>query len=291
MHPFLYPAAEALTTTSLPDPICHYTDQRGFLGILSSRSIWAADLRYLNDSEEYQVGFRKVLQRMETLTADNVALKAMIARSLDPITLDNAVGVGVASFSAIADDLSQWRGYGSGSGGIAIEFDPALLALHILMSGSSLGQCIYDEDEHDRVVAALCDAVVADAKLALTDDAQVPDFMRRTTLSVQLTCALLKDSAFAAEREYRMVVWFSLPPSLTQHVRAGRSTLVPYFSVPLDFEYGQPSVQRSGRLPIRTVRVGPTAHPRLAARAAQLALQLENQPGSVSVSRVPFRNW
>ncbi len=40
--------------SQLPDVVYHYTTAAGLLGICTSKKIWATDIRYLNDSEEFQ---------------------------------------------------------------------------------------------------------------------------------------------------------------------------------------------------------------------------------------------
>jgi|SRR5579864_2927161 len=47
------PLAEKLWLETLPTrPLCHYTSQRGLVGILNDRAMWATDANYLNDSQE-----------------------------------------------------------------------------------------------------------------------------------------------------------------------------------------------------------------------------------------------
>ncbi|MFI7172114.1 DUF2971 domain-containing protein [Rhodococcoides fascians] len=44
-----------------PEIVSHYAAATGFQGIVGSRSIWATDLRYLNDTKELKYGLRSVL--------------------------------------------------------------------------------------------------------------------------------------------------------------------------------------------------------------------------------------
>jgi hypothetical protein len=47
------PLAEKLGLETVPTkPLCHYTSQRGLMGILTDRAMWATDANYLNDSQE-----------------------------------------------------------------------------------------------------------------------------------------------------------------------------------------------------------------------------------------------
>lgn len=40
--------------TKLPETLYHYTNQEGFLGIISSKKIWATDILFLNDAIEFE---------------------------------------------------------------------------------------------------------------------------------------------------------------------------------------------------------------------------------------------
>jgi hypothetical protein len=40
----------------------HYTSQRGLLGIIKEKKIWATNIRYLNDEREFDYGIDEVLR-------------------------------------------------------------------------------------------------------------------------------------------------------------------------------------------------------------------------------------
>jgi|WetSurMetagenome_2_1015567.scaffolds.fasta_scaffold1664213_1 hypothetical protein len=44
----------------------HYTSQRGLLGIMKEKKIWATNIRYLNDESEFDYGVNKVLEVLES---------------------------------------------------------------------------------------------------------------------------------------------------------------------------------------------------------------------------------
>ena len=131
----------------------HYTTAGGLHGILTSQQLWATDISYLNDAEEFTGFFdRKLLRLVEGGVQRGIASAGktveglrninavggpeVIARDL-PSKLCNTIRevtlryqVYVASFcspSGIDGNdglLSQWRGYGL-DGGYAIVFDTA----------------------------------------------------------------------------------------------------------------------------------------------------------------------
>jgi hypothetical protein len=39
--------------SALPTPLYHYTDVHGVYGIIQDQAIWASNIRYLNDSQEF----------------------------------------------------------------------------------------------------------------------------------------------------------------------------------------------------------------------------------------------
>ncbi len=269
----------------------HYTDQTGFLGLLRDKAMWASDLRYLNDSLEYSMGFDRIVAQLSASSEADAQLRALLANVLQNVTPTRVFGVCVASFSLTEDDLSQWRAYGGGSGGLAVGFDPAPLARRILLTGSLIGAVRYSEQEHQRIVEQLSAEIVQDARRVLGGDLPQPEFQDRCSLSVQLASALMKHPKFYAEREWRMIVWSALPPYVNAGVRPGRSMLVPYVAVRLDAVASPDGVSFANGLPLSDVWVGPTPHPELALRGVGMALQTFGESANPRESAVPFRNW
>lgn len=56
----------------------HYTDTHGLMGIINSRALWATDINFLNDSDEFHAG-------VKTLTAFCQTEAATTAQSADPV--------------------------------------------------------------------------------------------------------------------------------------------------------------------------------------------------------------
>jgi hypothetical protein len=215
-----YDSAKGLTSRRFPGPVFHYTNQAGFLGILREKAIWASDLRYLNDSREYQLGFNLIAQQLQKMTAGQPALEEVIRQQFTVTRVEYAAGVGVASSSLEEDDLNQWRAYAGGSGGICIGFDQDLLADRILVTGGLLGEVRYTAAEQSHIVNSVCTDIVADAKRVVSGTTHLVAFDLRCSLTLQLACALMKHHKFAPEREWRIIVRESLPPT----VRSGRAT-------------------------------------------------------------------
>ena len=99
-----------------PDVLYHYTSQRGLLGIIEKKKLWATHIRYLNDSKEfdYALELARKLLRKERDSGDEQRTRfaekglAQLNNSLD---INTPFTVYVASFSRNHDQLSQWRAY------------------------------------------------------------------------------------------------------------------------------------------------------------------------------------
>lgn len=114
-----------------PDLLYHYTDVAGLIGICSSGSMWATNLRCMNDARELAHA-RKLMHDVHAEAKTKAALPAQ--RELIEV-IESRISVQgggypdfySVSFGANGDLLSQWRGYGSSGGGYAIGFESVCL--------------------------------------------------------------------------------------------------------------------------------------------------------------------
>jgi hypothetical protein len=142
-----------LLNTEIPEKLWHYTSIQGFRDIVTSKTIFATDLRFLNDREEF-VHARKiandVLEDTPEVDSNNLPIKEFLGRAINlafntGLLQPGRLQVFVASFTAAEDDLSQWRGYSHGSSGVSLAFN---LKGFRPPSGTdtfvSFAPCIYD---------------------------------------------------------------------------------------------------------------------------------------------------
>ncbi len=120
---------DQLLNRPIPEKLWHYTSIQGFQAIVASKSIWATDLRFLNDREEFihtRNIANKVVAAASELDANGFLNREFLAKAVtsafDSGPLPNSQ-VFVASFSASEDQLGQWRGYSHGSSGVSLAFD------------------------------------------------------------------------------------------------------------------------------------------------------------------------
>jgi hypothetical protein len=153
----------------------HYTDQKGLLGIIENKCIWATHVRYLNDKSEFVAAWEKswnTLQekiRQKELPGKDPAFRQSLeqvfrnsrqrieandkqkgAYYVFCLTDDSASDSHKSGFDG--DRLSQWRGYSRGGYGFSLGFDAVALQASFTASGNMLQlfkRCEYREQEQD----------------------------------------------------------------------------------------------------------------------------------------------
>jgi len=115
---------ETSPAPKLPGWLSHYTDLPGLIGIVDQGVIRASNVAYLNDREELLHGVRCARKAL-----DRIVGNSRLADWAEPIeTVVAQIESGrmpdtyAACFCEKADLLSQWRGYGGGEQGVAIQF-------------------------------------------------------------------------------------------------------------------------------------------------------------------------
>lgn len=172
----------------IPPKLWHYTSIQGFQGIVSSGSIYATDVRFLNDAEEF-VHCRKVAEELVAAMPEvgkfNFPLRENLnwlvteifkSEFLDP----NNAQVFVASFSDSEDDLSQWRAYSHGTQGVSIAFDLRWIRPPI-ESGSAVtfAPCVYSDVEKKALIQSALNRFISVSQSRWNDTGErfVKDFL------------------------------------------------------------------------------------------------------------------
>jgi len=197
-----------------PDVLYHYTDVVGLIGICSSRSLWATNLRFMNDARELAHSRKLMIDVLgEAKTQARLPAQLEVIQEIERMILSQRVGYPdfySVSFSAEGDLLSQWRAYGSSGGGYAIGFETAGLVRPPSPHPQPrpfLHRVIYEEETQLRTLRRTADAMLA--LFATVDPSADLDESRARVFSslgelVGFTTGL-KDPSFAEEKEWRAV--------------------------------------------------------------------------------------
>lgn len=367
---------ELQETENLPKPqglLYHYTDQKGLLGILDNKSIWATHIRYLNDASEYIHGITIAKKLIKELNIDagpvlkaidsdeaSMQMKESIGVAIsDVLNRIDEVSVFVASFfdsekerspeetQDAGDNLGQWRAYSRGSAGFSIGFDKALLSDYIQELGDEYecpitsASCVYDvqvqQDYLNSVVGEIgpivlqhlqssMDNFMANGFPTLMEMAKKninnmpPDEIMQRVIAgaaskfseiyqqgaeafsasmipiltkIVIPPIFMKKPAFRDEHEWRIAKLYS-GSSSDFLFRPGKSSLVPYISVPL------PLLREDGSSLIRRIVVGPSPVIKDAVTAVKMLVEKKGYmvagPGKIYgieiiPSKIPYRDW
>lgn len=260
----------------------HYTTAEGLLSIVERRELWASSVAYLNDAAELTFG-RECLHAAGELVVGELGgifdgegdigggfFLAGSMRALgeqNPKFRESHVATPetyAVSFCTNGDLLSQWRGYGQGSG-YAIGLDPDPLP-----TATSDG----DPTQLERVVYGREATVQSLARGIRSRLGAGNDLAPSEVARLLATLGRYKDGAFAEESEHRLI---AVSPKCPPFLRTRAGELLPYLKLPLSGDA------------IKAVRVGPSGGT-LQAMAVEQLLSREGLDAHVSTSSAPYRH-
>ena len=254
----------------------HYTTASGFLGIVRDQAIRATNFSFLNDSSEVAYGLNLVTEIVldfsnrphlvpGTFDAGRIIASLRGYRDINDLY--------VACFTALRDDLGQWRGYGGRDTdrfclGMQTSSLAALRASQKAYANVHLVELLYDDASQRELVESVI----------LND----PTGMRHThELLSELSHLTLrfKNPTFAAEHEWRVAVsTLGTACEIAEFVVA-EGHLKPYIELRPERD----------RLEIAEVILLPSRQSKQTLKAAQLVMERYGyQPATVCLSNIPF---
>lgn len=277
-----------LQDEELPDTLYHYTGLRGLRGIIESRRLWASHIRYLNDVDEFRLGFRIARKLMtDGPSALPPSIGPLVLQSLNEV---ESFRVFVASFTNDGGDrLSQWRGYCYGAPGFGVGLSRNVLKMQsVAMNGLLVvvRSCIYDTVSFEEQLNSLSQMLIEGAHNKSSQI--VANITANFAFGTAVQAARLKHHGFKEEQEWR-VIGIELAPGRMPMERVqfheGKSSQVPHIELPL--------ATPEDLLTFDRITVGPSPLTRTdAIGSVHLLLQrFDAQCGEVNASEIPFRYW
>ena len=255
-----------------PEPLYHYTSQKGLIGILESKKLWMTDILYLNDSSEFlgtiELVRSELLKHKKHIKNEILSGFYLIETILKYFLSINSTNTYVFSLSKYKDNINHWRGYCPSIGGFCIEFDiDKLTTLISNNQGYKIGKCIYDRGLKKKIMNTIFGELVDESSLVVNfSKFFMGDF------------PFIKHESFRTEKEYRIVYFGS---SNKVKYREGKSMIIPYMEFSLD----------SVDLPISRIIVGPTPHKELSKLSIESLLKSNGYDIKVDSSVIPYRSW
>jgi hypothetical protein len=280
-----------------PAKLYHYTSQQGLLGILKSNTLWATEIRYLNDASEYIYGtdlIKSIItERSSKAKGDEKEFFDILDETADVLSEFHFF---VVSLSEKGDLLSQWRGYTHDGNGFSVGFDfVGLEKVADQTKDFQLVKCLYDPVEQKTAVNKILDNILTDwhrkktaGPVKLEVGGKPASFTIAPPLYFKILCNFIapafKHPEFAEEAEWRLVAVFKDVKKFK--LRPGKSMLIPYTEV--DLRLGKSDKHA---IPLVEIFVSPCPHPELARESAKSLLDTYDFRAGVRLSKIPFRNW
>jgi len=259
--------------------IWHYTDGPGFLGIIQSGSIYATQVASLNDSKEtkyatdlFKKSVQEVLEEQKDQIAQSFLQKVLELVKENPESPTHGVSkFFVVCFSGEEDDLTQWDRYGK-KNGYAIGF----YARGFWREPTSwLYKVFYDTGLQRRVSKEIAQATLRFYLEGLKGDRiQAPEkwaeeFFQAWDEWIYRLAPLAKAPTWKAENEFRLV--HELKGAEFGQVRFQQKETMLARYLPLTTPAWVKD--RTPRLPIAKVIIGPGNHPAFTRVSVTLLLE------------------
>lgn len=287
---------EACKSKPLPETLYHYTTPIGFNGIVGSGVLRATHVAYTNDGVEAlhaaEVLRARILERqLKTTGPDEQGLLDGIDQGLRNTTPFNTLPHAISCFCESGDQLSQWRGYGLGEGGIAIGFNSQKMVASQSRWNGLLVPVLYTDTEQQTLTRNLLDSLVAEYKATLVSRpiadraTHLTDFLTVIAAKATLPSAMIKHHGFAEEKEWRLI-----HPILSMF-ELGFQPKSTHLSPTVELAIGAKRDGKPDLLPITDIWFGPGRYQEHALHSCKAFLERHEYAGvRLHKSRTPFRS-
>ena|ERR1700730_12932541 len=258
-----------------PKILYHYTKAATFQEILNSGTIWASDIRYMNDASEvtYVSDILKsvIKEAKRSVHGDH---ECKLLERISTFDITEMFRVFALCFSELHDSIPQWIAYAGRRGGFAIgmKLDPRLLQVEHEEGGAQTGYLVKVVYDDDKLRAVSQDLIAQLVELYRHARDQVAEHLRifvmaRFSQAWQSGFSDLmlsfKQPGFEHEKEWRLVCPVLKWEEKGTQYHVGVMGLIPHLPLKLTHTVGV----SSGRFPVAEVIQGPTAERELALEA------------------------
>jgi len=271
----------------------HYTTFTGLLGIVKSRSLWASDIRYMNDSAELRHTADLINTEVRERIDSGHPNPNLLAQFVDWVSHRITSGHMLfgASFRSQGNLLSQWRGYSTPGKGVSLGFCPEYILRCSEKQQFMIGKCIYEPGRQRMLIRQVVDAVemlagrqAVGEKTAAERSVRYREAFATMETDLLRIAAILKHPSFREEKEWRIV-----SPVIANNAEApilfreGHAMLVPY----IEFNIGLGDTP----LAMDHLFLGPTANINISMNSLKMFLEKNGiiPKRGIDYCQIPFR--
>jgi len=273
----------------------HYSDTKGFQGIISSQKIWATHYNHTNDPTEITLADEIIKAKLKSGVAD----QSLYFDSKSPVNGFGKLGsiqrsVYIASFSIKNNLLSQWRAYADDGNGFSLGLD--LMNNKNISRGYSeanknkwfLIKVVYEEEDQKKLIQeAIGDFMEVNKDFLKFENNNEKEFIKHTFQSslnflCQLIPLFIKNMHYSEEEEWRLARFCYDINVKESKFREGRTSLIPY----LEFDFAE----NGSTLPLKEIVCGPKHDFDKSKRALEMFLKKEKVENvQITESDIPYR--
>jgi hypothetical protein len=272
----------------------HYTTLNGLLGIVRSRTLWASDVRYMNDSAELKHSADLIRLEVQERIVRGQGKADLLGQFTDWIShrITNGHMLFGASFRSHGNLLSQWRGYSAHGKGVSLGFSADYILQCAQKQQLQIGKCIYEPALQRKLIRQVVDAVEIHVEKHISSSASRQQLstiyqgvFEKIEIDLLRIAAILKHPSFREEKEWRIVspvyTDYSNSPVL---FREANAMLVPYMEFDLQLEAGRP-------LQLDHLYLGPTSNINISMNSLKMFLSQNGIVPSrgIDYCQIPFR--
>lgn len=288
---------------SPPPQVYQYTSPKGLIGILSSKKIWATNIRYLNDFNELHEASNAAERILRDMLSTVSGAEFDLLNKMIEDVGTAASRYYVSSFSEDGDSLSQWRAYCPPTGGYALGIPSAQLAALAKENSWLFTKCVYKPSKRDSIIREVIEDFLNQYRDGLIDErylnklnfSDIDEYQENIALRFQLYIAkiggVIKNKAFKDEQEWRLISPAIIEDNDNIEFRDGASCVIPYYKFPLS-TVKNPNLVQFGNDELQLV-VGPT--PQMNNEARQAAQYILTKFLGISkghtLSEIPYKGW
>ncbi len=225
--------------------VYHHTTADGIIGIIGGGALWATDINFLNDYEEYVAGMGEVLKVCERNKQSTGALGESVGKLYEIIpgfirnNLERRSSF-VTSFTKTRDSLRQWMAYGKPNASYSIGFHPdALKSISLDKENYRSAELTYAfknvfYGDNDEINESLDRNLVAKAiKVRGVDE-----YAYYLVNILMFGLCATKRKEFADENEVRMILQTRIVDQACSWVRFRNlgGVITPYINVPIPLD-------------------------------------------------------
>lgn len=280
---------------NIPQTLYHYTGVGSLLGMAKTKSLWASNVYYLNDSKEILHAcdvLAKVLRPRlidKNIQSPETTFLKQFQEWVNSCRIAT-YNIFVFSLSEEPSLLSQWRSYTPHGKGVSIGFSQPLLSAIAQNSSLKIAKCLYEIHEQEEVLGSLIQKLLItfrqehstiDITKAHPSQCYHP-FLEKFRGDVLQVLSIIKHKAFEEEREWRLISpYYPKYTVPTIKFREGASMLMPYIELPLG----------ESKPYFASVILGPSPHQNLSMSALSMFLSNQSLCNITENCVIPYREW